>query len=88
MLLGNKEAKVIPNILSVKCVSKSLQMLIIGNMIFQKRSSVKQDPTFDKETLDKNTIEKGYDDSFKIRQVAQSQWNPVFEEWDNNRLQM
>tara|TARA_A100001011_G_scaffold386331_2_gene461947 strand:+ start:10037 stop:10606 length:570 start_codon:yes stop_codon:yes gene_type:complete len=84
MLLGNEEAKIIPNMLSREMCEKIIANADNWEYDILKRDLVKQDPTFDKATLDKNTIEKGYDDSFRIRKVAQSPMKPVFEEWDNN----
>jgi len=50
---------------------------------FLKKDIVKQSEYFDKETLDKNTIEVPLDKSYSKRKVAQSPMDePVFAEWD------
>ena len=55
MLLGNKEAKLPQNILSVKCVSKSIANADNWEYDIPKRDQLNKIP-FDKEILDKNTI--------------------------------
>jgi len=47
-----------------------------------KKDIVEQDVTYDKETLDANTIEQTHEDSFSHRKVAQSPIEPIFKEWE------
>jgi len=48
-----------------------------------KKDIAPQSKYFDKETLDKNTIDRPLDDSYGIRKVSQSSIDdPVFPEWD------
>lgn len=51
---------------------------------FLKRDIAQQSEYYDKETLDKNTIEIELDRSYSKRKVSQCPIDPVFEEWDGN----
>ena len=50
-----------------------------------KRDIAPQSEYFDKETLDKNTVERSLDESYSKRKVAQSPIDePIFPEWDGH----
>lgn len=50
-----------------------------------KKDIAPQSEYFDKETLDKNTVERSLDESYSKRKVAQSPIDePIFPEWDGN----
>jgi len=81
----HKEIKITRNILSREECAKIIENAKTYQRDFLKKDIAKQSEYFDKETLDKNTIEASLDKSYSIRKVAQSPMDePVFAEWDGN----
>tara|TARA_R110001592_G_scaffold6330_6_gene34148 strand:+ start:3658 stop:4227 length:570 start_codon:yes stop_codon:yes gene_type:complete len=84
MLQEYKEAKLIPNALTREECARLIEQAENFEYDILKKDIVEQDVSFDKATLDANTIERNYDDSSPLRKVSQSPMEPVFPEWDGN----
>ena len=84
MLQEYKEAKLIPNTLTREECARLIEQAENFEYDILKKDIVEQDVSFDKATLDANTIERNYDDTSPLRKVSQSPMEPVFPEWDGN----
>lgn len=79
------EVKITPNALSREECAKIIENATNYEFDILKKDIAPQSEYFDKETLDKNTIEVPLDKSYSKRKVAQSPIDePIFPEWDGN----
>lgn len=87
-MLDASSVKVIPNVLTREQCAEIIANAKDFEYDYLKRDIAPQSKFYDKETLDKNTIERSIEESFemygkKIRKVAQSPIeDPIFPEWD------
>ena len=79
--------KIIPNVLTREQCSEIIANAKEWEQDFLKADIAPQSEYFDKETLDKNTIERTLDYTYRLRKVCQSSVNPpVFPEWDGHAV--
>ena len=84
MLKPETKVRIRKNVLTREQCAKIIEEANNFEYDILKKDLVEQDVSFDKETLDANTIERDYDESFPLRKVSQSPMEPVFKEWDGN----
>jgi len=79
------EVKITPNVLTREQCEKIIADAKVYERDMLKRDIAPQSEYFDKETLDKNTIEVPLDASYSKRKVSQSPIeDPIFPEWDGH----
>jgi predicted 2-oxoglutarate/Fe(II)-dependent dioxygenase YbiX len=84
MLELDERIKIIPNVLTREQCAEIIANAKDYEQDFLKRDIAEQSRYFDKETLDKNTIEKSLEDTIGYRKVQQAPIdNPIFPVWDD-----
>lgn len=77
--------KIKDNVLSREECAKIIADSVDFEYDYLKKDTEQQSEYFDKETLDKNTVERSLNDSYSKRKVAQSPIDdPIFPEWDGH----
>lgn len=81
--MSTHNVKIKSNVLSREACAKIIAEATDFEYDHLKKDIAPQSEYFDKETLDKNTVDRSLDDSYSIRKVAQAPMDePVFKFWN------